>query len=58
MNKILKSLTSIFSSLNIEVEIYCFTFHRSFVRPISFVSVSFVSVRSLHLSCGRSNTRR
>ena len=29
--------------------IYCFTSHRSFVRPISFVSV-----RSLRLSCRRS----
>ena len=38
---------------SIEVETYCFTSHRSFVRPISFVSV-----RSLRLSCRRSNTRR
>ena len=37
----------------IEVETYCFTSHRSFVCPISFVSV-----RSLRLSCRRSNTRR
>ena len=34
-------------------EIYCFTSHRSFARHISFVSV-----RSLRLSCRRSNTRR
>ena len=34
-------------------EIYCFTSHRSFVRHISFVSV-----RSLCLSCNRLNTRR
>ena len=38
---------------SIEVEIYCFTSHCSFVRHISFVSV-----RSLRLSCRRSNTRR
>ena len=37
---------------SIEVEIYCFASHRSFVRHISFVSV-----RSLCLSCRRSNTR-
>ena len=38
---------------SIEVEIYCFTSHRSFVRHISFVSV-----RSVRLSYRRSNTRR
>ena len=38
---------------SIEVEIYCFTSHRSFARHISFVSV-----HSLRLSCRRSNTRR
>ena len=38
---------------SIEVDIYCITSHRSFVRHISFVSV-----RSLRLSCRRSNTRR
>ena len=37
---------------SIEVETYCFTSHRSVVRPISFVYV-----RSLRLSCRRSNTR-
>ena len=37
---------------SIEVEIYCFTSHRSFVRPISFVSVL-----SLCLSCRRSTLR-
>ena len=42
------------------MEIYCFISHRSFVSPISFVSVSCVPVRSLRLSCRRwrSNTRR
>ena len=35
------------------METYCFTSLRSFVRPISFVSV-----RSLRLSSRRSNTRR
>ena len=39
---------------SIKVEIYCFTFHHSFVRPIC----CFVSVRSLRLSCRLSNTRR
>ena len=38
---------------SIEVEIYCFTSHRSFVCPISFVSVSFVSVRSLYHAGGQ-----
>ena len=41
-----------FNFFFIEVEIYCFTSHRSFIRPI----YCFVSVRSL-LFCRRSNTR-
>ena len=40
-------------SPSIEVEIYCFTSHRSFARPIC----CFVSVHSLCLSCKQSITR-
>ena len=40
------------------MEIYCFTSHRSFVRPICVCAFSIVSVRSLRLTCKSSNKRQ
>ena len=52
-NEIICDITRIICLPSIEVETYRFTCHSLFVHPISFVSV-----RSLCLSCRRSNTRR